>query len=126
VTKKQLLWGFAIGFVAGLVAGYVGVGGGFLMIPLMISILGLSMKDASGTSLVAMIILVIPAVIEQAFLGNIDFIAGVVVVAGSVPGAIVGAHFVKRIPERALRFVFSGFLLVAAALLALNELSLFG
>ncbi|MCL2826129.1 MAG: sulfite exporter TauE/SafE family protein [Eggerthellaceae bacterium] len=122
--KKQVIIGFLIGFTAGVVSGYIGVGGGFLMIPLMIQILGLSMKDSSGTSLIAMILLAIPGVVEQAFLGNIMYLVGIAVAVGSIPGAIIGAHIVKKIPERTLRFTFSGFLLIAAALLILKEISL--
>jgi len=122
-TRKQIVIGFVIGFAAGLASGYIGVGGGFLMIPLMIHILGTTMKESSGSSLVAMIILAIPGVVSEAFLGNIDYMVGIAVAVGSIPGAIIGARLVKRIPESALRFTFSGFLLIAAALLVLNELS---
>ena len=121
LSRRQLAIGFAIALAAGLIAGYIGVGGGFLMIPLMISFIGISMKEASGSSLIAMVILAIPGVIEQAALGNIDFVVGIAVAAGSIPGAVIGAHLVKRIPERTLRFIFSGFLLCAAILLALRE-----
>ncbi|MCL1798999.1 MAG: sulfite exporter TauE/SafE family protein [Eggerthellaceae bacterium] len=124
LSPSQVAVGFPIGLAAGLVAGYIGVGGGFLMIPLMIAVLGVSMKEASGASLVAMVILAIPGVVGHAALENIDFLAGIAVAAGSVPGAVIGARLVKRVPERALRFVFGGFLIVAAALLVLNELGL--
>ncbi|MCL2889354.1 MAG: sulfite exporter TauE/SafE family protein [Eggerthellaceae bacterium] len=122
-TRKQIAIGFVIGFAAGLASGYIGVGGGFLMIPLMIHILGTTMKESSGSSLIAMIILAIPGVVSEAFLGNIDYMVGIAVAVGSIPGAIIGAHLVRRIPEGALRFTFSGFLLIAATLLILNELS---
>lgn len=125
LSKKQLGLGLAIGIGAGVLSGYVGVGGGFIMIPLMLSLLNIPMKMASGTSLIAVTLLSIPAVIGQALLGNVDYLAGIAVVAGSIPGAIIGSHLVRHVPERALRFIFGGFLIVAAILLVVNEIGLF-
>ena len=75
-------------------SGYVGVGGGFIMVPLMLSLIHIPMKLASGTSLIAVMIL--------------------------------GAMLVKRVPERALRFIFGGFLIIAAIVLFLNEFGILG
>ncbi len=118
--------GAAIGLVAGLASGYVGVGGGFIMVPLMLSIIGIPMRKASGTSLIAVMILAIPGVIEQAVIGNINYLAGIAVVVGSIPGAVLGARLVTKVPERALRILFGCFLIVAAVMLALNEFGIFG
>ena len=126
LSRKQLLQGAAIGLVAGLASGYVGVGGGFIMVPLMLSVIGIPMRKASGTSLIAVMILAIPGVIEQAILGNINYLAGIAVVIGTIPGAIVGAHLVTKVPERTLRFAFGCFLIVAAVMLALNEFGVLG
>ena len=121
-TLKKGAAGFGIGLVAGLAGGYVGVGGGFIMVPLMTSWLGVPMHRASGTSLLAIMILAIPGVATQIALGNVNFIAGACLAVGSIPGAMVGARFVTRIPERELRFMFAAFLGVAAVSLLLNEL----
>ena len=126
LTRNQLLIGVAIGLGAGVASGYVGVGGGFIMVPLMLSLVGISMRQASGTSLIAVMILAIPGVIEQALLGNINYLAGIAISIGSIPGAIIGARLVHRVPERTLRFIFGGFLIVAAALLVLNEFGILG
>ena len=112
-----------IGVIAGFMSGYVGVGGGFIMVPLFVSMLGIPMRLASGTSLTAVCILAIPGVIEQAVLGNIDYMVGIAMMVGSIPGAVVGANLVKRVPERALRFTFAAFLLLMAVLLIVNEAS---
>ena len=60
LTRKQLLIGAGIGLGAGVASGYVGVGGGFIMVPLMLSLIGIEMRQASGTSLIAVMILAIP------------------------------------------------------------------
>ena len=122
-TAKRVVGAVAVGLIAGLCAGYIGVGGGFIMVPMMTSFLAVSMRRASGTSLIAIIILSIPGVITQALLGNVDFVAGIALAVGSIPGAIIGAKFVKKVPERQLRFLFAIFLFIAAVVLLLNEFS---
>ena len=118
--------GAAIGLFAGLASGYVGVGGGFIMVPLMMSILHVPMKLTSGTSLVAVMILAVPGTVTQALLGNINWIAGIAVACGSIPGATLGAKLIPKVPERQLRFLFAGFLVVAAVLLVVNQLGVWG
>lgn len=122
LTRSNLPKAIAIGLTAGLASGYVGVGGGFLMVPLFVSVLGVMMRKASGTSLIAIMILAIPGVIEQGLLGNIDYLAGIAMAAGSIPGAVIGANLVRRVPERQLRFIFGAFLLVGAVVLLGNEI----
>ncbi|MDD6289223.1 MAG: sulfite exporter TauE/SafE family protein [Eggerthellales bacterium] len=124
--RRELVGGVLIGLVAGLASGYVGVGGGFIMVPLMTSWLGVPMRYASGTSLIAIIILCVPGVAEQMTLGNVDYFAGILLVLGSIPGAAVGAKLVKKVPERTLRFIFAGFLGVAAVMLLVKEAGLLG
>lgn len=114
--------GAAIGLFAGLASGYVGVGGGFIMVPLMMSILHVPMKLTSGTSLIAVMILAVPGTVTQALLGNINWIAGIAVACGSIPGATLGAKLIPKVPERQLRFLFAGFLVVVAVLLVVNQL----
>lgn len=126
LSRKQLLQGVAIGLIAGLASGYVGVGGGFIMVPLMLSIIGIPMRKASGTSLIAVMILAIPGVIEQGIIGNINYLAGIAVVIGTIPGAVIGAKLVTKVPERTLRLLFGCFLIVAAVMLVLNEVGVLG
>lgn len=126
LSRKQLLQGAAIGLIAGLASGYVGVGGGFIMVPLMLSIIGIPMRKASGTSLIAVMILAIPGVIEQGIIGNINYLAGIAIVIGTIPGAVIGAKLVTKVPERTLRLLFGCFLIVAAIMLVLNEVGILG
>lgn len=123
---REAAIGAAIGLFAGLASGYVGVGGGFIMVPLMMSILHVPMKLTSGTSLIAVMILAIPGTITQAVLGNINWVAGIAVACGSIPGATLGAKLIPKVPERQLRFLFAGFLVVAAVLLVVNQLGVWG
>lgn len=122
-TKNELFKAVLIGLAAGLASGYVGVGGGFLMVPLFITVYQCSMHEASGTSLVAVMILAIPGIVQQGLYGNIDYLVGICIAIGSIPGGIVGARLSKRVPERQLRLIFGCFLLVAAVLLVVNEIA---
>ena len=123
---RDLAKGLAIGAFAGVASGYVGLGGGFIMVPLMISLLNMPMRLASGTSLIAVMILATPATIMQCALGNVDYLAGIAVACGSIPGAMLGARLVPRVPERSLRFTFAAFLGVAAILLVVKEFGVLG
>ena len=123
---REAAIGAAIGLFAGLASGYVGVGGGFIMVPLMMSILHVPMKLTSGTSLIAVMILAVPGTVTQALLGNINWIAGIAVACGSIPGATLGAKLIPKVPEHQLRFLFAGFLVVAAVLLVVNQLGVWG
>lgn len=126
LSRKQLAVGFGIGLIAGVASGYIGLGGGFIMVPLMVAWLSLPMSKASGTSLIGIFLLAIPGAIEQGILGNIDYLVGIATAVGTVPGAFVGSKFVSRVPERTLRFLFAAFLGVGAVLLVAKELGAFG
>lgn len=121
VTARTLAIGAAIGLFAGLVSGYVGVGGGFIMVPMFMQLLGTSMRMTSGTSLIAVMILAIPGTVTQAALGNVDWVTGIFVSLGAIPGAALGSRLVKRVPELQLRLLFAGFLLIAAVMLVMDQ-----
>lgn len=118
--RREVLLCGLIGLCAGVVSGYVGVGGGFIMVPMMMQLLRLPMKLTSGTSLIAVMILAASATVVQAAMGNIDWLAGIFISMGSIPGAFLGSRLIKRIPETVLRFLFGAFLLVAAVLLFMD------
>lgn len=121
LPRNAVVIGALIGLVAGIMSGYVGVGGGFIMVPLFVSVLGIAMKKASGTSLVAVCILAVPGVVEQIILGNVMVATGISMAVGSIPGAVLGANILRYVPERQLRFLFAGLLVVAAVMLVVNE-----
>lgn len=118
---RSILLACAIGLVAGVLSGYVGLGGGFLIIPLFMQLLHMPMKLTSGTSLMAVMILAVPGTVTQALLGNVDWVGGICVALGAVPGAVLGTKLLERISEVHLRFMFGGFLLIASILLILDQ-----
>ncbi|MDR1014791.1 MAG: sulfite exporter TauE/SafE family protein [Coriobacteriales bacterium] len=121
--RLRLLLCAALGLVAGLVAGIVGVGGGFVIVPVGIAYLGFSFKEASGTSLLAIALIAVPGTVAHALLGHVWYLGGLALMIGSIPGAYLGARLVDRMPERAARLAFAGLLALSACLVVFNELS---
>jgi hypothetical protein len=111
----------AIGAIAGLVSGILGIGGGVVMVPLLAGWLGMPLKRALGTSLAAIVAMVIPGTIVHAILGNIDWAIAVVVALGAIPGARLGASIALGTRERTLRTLVGSFLLLLALAYGLSE-----
>lgn len=99
-----------VGFFSGLLAN----GGGFLLVPMFLMVLGLEMRQATGTSLVVATTLTIPTLATHAFLGDIDWAVSMMFALGMIPGAFVGAALSHRLPAHQLKRAF-GFLLVGFA-----------
>ena len=100
--------------LVGLATGLLANGGGFLLVPLYLVVFGLSMRPASGTSLVVISVLALPTVITHWALGHIDWGVTGAFAVGLVPGAVVGSRYAERFEGPTLRRSF-GWLLVAFA-----------
>ncbi len=124
ITPAVIIKSLIIGILTGGIAGYIGLGGGFLMVPLMNIFLKIPMKYVSGTSLVGIVFLIIPAVIFQMQAGNVQYLEGIMMACGTIPGAIIGSKLIVKINEKALRIFFSCVLAVVSVLLVVNELYL--
>lgn len=103
-----------IGLAAGFVSGLLGVGGGIIIVPLLAGILRMPLKRALGTSLLAIVALVIPGTIVHMTLGNVDWAVAAALTIGAVPGARIGAGLALGTRERTLRLLVGSFLLVVA------------
>lgn len=111
-----------IGFVAGFVSGLLGIGGGIVMVPLMVGWLGMPLKRALGTSLTAIVLLVVPGTIVHSLHGNVDWGVFVALAFGAVPGARIGAGLALGTAERTLRMLVGGFMLLVAIVYGAGEL----
>ena len=100
-----------IGFFTGLLAN----GGGFLLVPLFVLVLGLTMPESAGTSLVVIAVLSIPTLITHWALGHIDWGVALAFASGAVPGAIVGSRLISHLPAVRLRKIFGVMLIGFAA-----------
>ncbi len=111
-----------IGAAAGFVSGLLGIGGGLVMVPLLAGWLGMPLKRAQGTSLLAIAALVVPGTVVHAALGHIDLGIFLALTAGAVPGARLGAAIALGARERTLRSVVGGGLFVIAVGYAVQQL----
>lgn len=110
-----------LGSLVGFISGYVGLGGGFIVVPTLQWVFGFKMKEATGTSLVAVAILALPSCITHALLGNVAWVIGLLLVAGSVAGTKLGAYLISRVNDRALTGLFGVLLVVTGVILAVQE-----
>jgi uncharacterized protein len=111
------------GTVAGFVSGLLGIGGGLVIVPFLAGWLGMPLKRALGTSLLAIVALVVPGTIVHAALGHIDLGIFLALMVGAVPAARLGAGLALGARERTLRLAIGSFLLVIAVAYAAEQLS---
>ncbi|MBD3783251.1 MAG: sulfite exporter TauE/SafE family protein [Micrococcales bacterium] len=110
------------GVVVGLVTGLVGAGGGFLVVPALALLGGLTMPVAVGTSLVVIAIKSLGGLAGYLATVSIDWGLALSVTAAAVVGALAGGQLAGRIPPDLLRKVFGWFVLVMGTLIVAQEL----
>ena len=104
----------AIGLVAGFFSALFGVGGGIVIVPLLILLLGFDGKVATGTSLAAIGITALAGTILYAFEGHVLVGHAALVGVPAAGGAVAGTLLQQRLSARSLVLAFAGLLLVLA------------
>ena len=107
----------AIATAAGAFSGLFGVGGGTIIVPLLVLWLGYEQKEATGTSLAAIILIGALAAGFHAFYGNVDLAKGILIGIPAIGGVLAGTALQQRISERAVAGAFVVLLLASAAVL---------
>jgi len=114
MTETLLL--LLVGLIAGVAAGFFGIGGGLVIVPALVYILGFSQHKATGTSLVCLLPpLGIGAVYEYSKKGNIDVRAALVIATMLLLGGWLGGKYANKIDETSLKLAFGVFAIVAGA-----------
>jgi uncharacterized membrane protein YfcA len=113
----------AVGGVAGLLSGLLGIGGGVVMVPGFTQVAGLSLKSSIATSLVCVAAFAIPGTVTHALLGNIDWRVAAFLALTVIPGSRLGAAATMRASDRRLRQVVAALLGTVAVLYAAGELA---
>lgn len=106
-----------IGLVAGLFSALFGVGGGIIIVPLLILVVGFEGKAAAGTSLAAIGITALAGTILYAFEGHVHVAYAALVGLPAMAGAVAGTAVQQRLSGRALALAFAVLLVVIAAVL---------
>lgn len=109
-----------MGLTAGLFATLFGVGGGIVMVPMLVLLLGFDPKVATATSLAAIIVTATVGVISHGLLGNVAWGYAVLIGLPAVVGLLGGLWIKDRISSRSLTFAFAALLFVVAIWLVLK------
>ncbi len=110
--RRQPVMVVAIAAAVGLFTGLLANGGGFLLVPAYLLLLGLSMRTASGTSLVVIAALTIPTLATHWALGHIDWPAATAFAIGSIPASFAMSRQAQHIHGEHLQRAFGVLLVV--------------
>jgi uncharacterized protein len=116
----------AVGTGAGVLSGLLGVGGGLLMVPGFHQLARMPLRVAIATSLVCAGIFAVPATIAHSLQGTIAWRYALLLAAGAVPGARIGAGMASRASDRRLRLAVGVVVSVIAVTYAAGELAAIG
>lgn len=104
-----------MGLATGILSGLLGVGGGFVLVPMMVYLLGMNQHRAHGTSLAVISMVVLFSAIFYSRHGQVDWLVAIELAIGGVIGAALGARICILISARRLRRFF-GFLMMLVGL----------
>ena len=110
-----------LGFVTGILTMLLGVGGGFIMVPAMLYILGMSANVVVGTSLFQILFVTMSSTMVHSLTTKaVDIVLAVFLLIGSVTGAQIGARLAQRMKPEYLRLFLAGVVLLVAIRMALG------
>ncbi|MDF2580165.1 MAG: permease [Microbacterium sp.] len=109
-TPRGIAICIGIGLLAGLLSGLFGVGGGTVVVPLLVLLLGFDQRLAAGTSLAAIVPTATVGVISYGLNDAVAWIPALLIAAGAVGGAQIGTWLLPKVSQTALRWIFVGFL----------------
>jgi len=102
-----------VGFIVGILSSISGLGGGFMIVPLLIY-LGREAKLAVGTSFVFILVVAISSIISHYRLGNMDIKTGLTLGLGGIIGAQIGPQILQHISEQNFKRIFAVLLAITA------------
>ncbi len=111
--RLQVLLFIFLGIIVGILASFSGLGGGFLMVPLLL-FLGYEAQKAVGTSFMAIVIISLSAVFAHSKLQNVDYKLGIWLGIGGIIGAQIGARVLEHVPTPIFKKIFAAILILLA------------
>jgi uncharacterized protein len=112
----QLLLMALFGIIVGVGASFTGLGGGFLMVPLLL-FMGFSAQKAVGTSFLAILVISFSALVAHGKLAHVDYKVGLFLGMGGIIGAQVGSRLIDYVSSGSFKKIFAGILVALAAYL---------
>jgi uncharacterized membrane protein YfcA len=124
MTPQTILILAIIGIFAGILSGFVGVGGGVIIVPALVFFLGLSQHTAQGTSLFVLSMpVVILALINYWKSGNVEWKYGLVIAATFLIGGFIGSKLSLKLSPGLVKLIFGVFLAYVSFRLILSGYS---
>lgn len=111
-----------IGLFAGVYSGFLGLGGGLVIVPLLMRFAHMPVKQAIGTSLIGILFIAVPGTISHVLLGNVNPLLAVGLALGIVPGALLGSKLTLGSSEKLVRVAFAVLLVIVAGVLIAEQL----
>jgi uncharacterized membrane protein YfcA len=108
------------GVAVGIGASFTGLGGGFLMVPLLL-FLGFTAQKAVGTSFLAILVISVSALVAHNKLANVDYRVGILLGIGGILGAQIGARLVEHVPTDSFKKIFAVVLVGLASYLFIKK-----
>jgi uncharacterized protein len=122
-VRLSLLMPLVLGTFVGVLAAIMGVGGGFIMVPVMVYLLRMPMHVVVGTSLFQILFTCVNVTIMQAYTNhNVDFVLALILLLGSTLGAQVGAKISKHLKGEQLKILLATLVLVVMVKMLLDLL----
>jgi uncharacterized membrane protein YfcA len=119
MNATMVMMGFC-GVLVGVGASFSGLGGGFLMVPLLL-FMGYSAQKAVGTSFLAILVISASAVLAHNKLANVDYRAGILLGVGGIVGAQIGARLLEHVSTASFKRIFAVILLGLAVYVFLKR-----
>lgn len=102
---------FGLGLFGGVLSGLLGIGGGVVMVPLMVLVLGMAQHIAQGVSMLVIIPTALVAIWHFHKDKLVDYRMAALLAAGAVSGALISSNFVQYIPAADLKKLFGVFVI---------------
>jgi len=107
MTIQTILLLILIGVIAGMMSGFVGIGGGVIMVPALVYIMGLTQHEAQGTSLILMLPPIgILAVMNYYKAGELNIGYGIIIALGFVVGGYFGSKLALKLSPSTVKLIF--------------------
>lgn len=124
IDGRESAYLLALGLVSGVLGGLLGIGGGAVVVPGLVLLLGFGQHRAHGTSLAIVLFMSVAGALAYSRFGNMDWRLSTETAAGGVAGAWLGGRVVGRLRGATLRRLFSAFLLVVGVRVIVAGLAL--
>ncbi len=123
LSKQIMVLAVGASFFAGIISSLFGIGGGVVFVPLLVIVIGLSMKLAAPTSQFILMFAAASGMIMHSILGHSDYYQAGILSIGSFLGGIVGSRLSTRVDEKKLRILVTIILAITSIKLFIDSLT---